>query len=538
MDIQKQTRSADGRKAKQDVLNIPELSVIIPTYNLEKEIGRCLKSVLSQGISDMEVIVVDDGSSDNTAEAVRKYAEKDARITFIPLPENRGVAAARNAALDVAKGEFIHFCDGDDAVPEGAYQEMLSIAREQEADLVTGNYSRMYPDEGGVIRQFSNYSAPTGKERCFESGNTMLWNKIYRRELIERNGIRYDPKLKYYEDFLFFHRVLLAKPVVAYTDKSIYIYTEPITRAVGDSIRYANVSCAEGLDTAWRYIFSSEIDEEDEKLWFQTYRWNLSWYYNYSWKMIQDPATRRTTFDILRALVRWVEENVEFCSWRSEPYASEFKGLFLMDYPAFCLIGYADYLKALALAAHIFPRTPIIPDEIKKVRDPAKHDEIVIQHARKQLAELDETFSAEKDNKRIWRENYLLLLDSLMNDYWREITDAKVKEDIFNTVKANVERYRRDNASCHISDTDILWRFKHIFCMDNPTLQEMDLSEYLMACATQFAIGGAPVVAAAPSAVDPASGFISACESGRIGMKAIIKAAMAWLKFKLRRNKR
>ena len=196
------------KKAKVEISSKQEskidLSAIIPAYKVEKSIADCLESILKQNVDKMEIIIIDDGSIDNTRTIIEKYAEKYKQIVPVFCFENKGVSAARNAGLDVAHGDYIHFCDGDDSVPDRAYEELLRIAKEENADLVTGNYSRMYPNENSVIKPFSHYTAPTGKERCFESGNSMLWNKIYRRSLFEKNHLRFDEELKIYEDCLFF----------------------------------------------------------------------------------------------------------------------------------------------------------------------------------------------------------------------------------------------------------------------------------------------------------------------------------------------
>ena len=95
----------------------PLISVIVPAYNLEECLGRALDSILQQNIKDMEVIVVDDLSSDGTWELIKKYEKKDNRIKSIHMDHRSKPSGARNAALEVAKGKYIHFCDGDDAVP-------------------------------------------------------------------------------------------------------------------------------------------------------------------------------------------------------------------------------------------------------------------------------------------------------------------------------------------------------------------------------------------------------------------------------------
>ena len=117
----------------------PLISVIVPAYNLEDCLGRALDSILKQGIKNMEVIVVDDMSSDGTWELIKKYEKNDNRIISIRMNHRSKPSGARNAALEVAKGKYIHFCDGDDAVPAKSYKVMLEVAEKQNVDIVTGN---------------------------------------------------------------------------------------------------------------------------------------------------------------------------------------------------------------------------------------------------------------------------------------------------------------------------------------------------------------------------------------------------------------
>ncbi|HJD96893.1 glycosyltransferase, partial [Mailhella massiliensis] len=108
----------------------PFLSVIIPVYNVEKYLARCLDSVLAQSFSDMEIICVDDGSTDSSPDILRAYAARDARIRLIHQ-KNRGIAAARNAGLDAAAGRYVAFVDSDDAVTPDIYKSIFSHCPEE-----------------------------------------------------------------------------------------------------------------------------------------------------------------------------------------------------------------------------------------------------------------------------------------------------------------------------------------------------------------------------------------------------------------------
>ena len=119
-----------------------DISVILPTYNNGKYIERAVNSVINQEVEELELIVINDGSTDNSAEILEDLAGKHSCIRVI-TQENRGVSAARNAGLDAASGEFVAFLDGDDTFRPDAIEEMLFLAGQWEADLVVGEFRRI-----------------------------------------------------------------------------------------------------------------------------------------------------------------------------------------------------------------------------------------------------------------------------------------------------------------------------------------------------------------------------------------------------------
>lgn len=117
----------------------PTVSIIIPVYNIEKYIENCLESVISQSFSRLEIICIDDGSTDSSAQRIKEFSSKDNRIIYIHQ-KNAGVSAARNAGLDAATGDYIFFLDGDDYLHPQAIDIMLDCAKKTKADMVCANY--------------------------------------------------------------------------------------------------------------------------------------------------------------------------------------------------------------------------------------------------------------------------------------------------------------------------------------------------------------------------------------------------------------
>ena len=173
-----------------------KLSILIPAYNVERWLPRCLNSILSQVKDDIEIVIVDDGSTDTTLPCANEFAEKwnDIRVFS---KHNEGVGAARNYLLDKACGEFIWFVDSDDYIAEGVLQHILSELNST-IDLLSVSYN------GGVFTPFEG-SATEYIQKGYING--YLWTKIIRRSVIEDAHIRFDPQRYSQEDWFFLMQV-------------------------------------------------------------------------------------------------------------------------------------------------------------------------------------------------------------------------------------------------------------------------------------------------------------------------------------------
>ena len=190
---------------------MPTISVIVPVYKVEPYLRRCVDSVLEQTYQDFELILVDDGSPDNCGAICDEYAAKDPRIRVIHK-ENGGASSARNAGLDTAKGTFIAFVDGDDRILPSLLSEALSGI--EGYDSVCFNYHR--ENLSGQIESTSSYPACVyrwGNEKelfwfLFSSYFSYccgfaVWNRLFRKRIIDRHRIRFEPHASYAEDLFF-----------------------------------------------------------------------------------------------------------------------------------------------------------------------------------------------------------------------------------------------------------------------------------------------------------------------------------------------
>lgn len=192
---------------------MPKLSIIVTAYNIESYIRESLDCVLAQTLHDIEVIVVDDGSTDATPDIIREYASKDARVRPILFEKNTigGVATAANAGMDIASGEFIGFADGDDLYDPTMFEKLHAAAVSHSADLAMCDYQLLdalthevhEPADAGCWR---DYPQETAVQLNDQTRREMLrfisvpWRKIYRRDLVERINLRFPVGDYFYED--------------------------------------------------------------------------------------------------------------------------------------------------------------------------------------------------------------------------------------------------------------------------------------------------------------------------------------------------
>ena len=188
---------------------MPKVSIIIPAYNAEKVLARCLDSVLAQTFTDFELLVMDDGSKDGTAALCDAYAAKDARVRVVHK-QNSGVSDTRNQALNLATGEYLQFLDADDWITPEATALYVHAAEENRADLVISDFYRVVDgwtarkgsiDEEGVLSREEFAACMAKSPADYYYG--VIWNKFYRRELVEKYKLRMDEKLRWCEDFIF-----------------------------------------------------------------------------------------------------------------------------------------------------------------------------------------------------------------------------------------------------------------------------------------------------------------------------------------------
>ena len=201
------------------------ISVIVPVYNVEKYLRQCLHSVINQTYRDVEILIVDDGSTDGSGTVCDVYAEKDNRITVFHT-ENYGLSAARNHALDRAHGDYIAFLDSDDWLEESAIEQLLTVAETTGADIVACRFFQEFVDKtvepGGINTEFVVEGSEVLSTMVIDHKLTEdVWNKFYKAELF--NSIRY-PEGMIFEDKATTYKLLQKAQLLAYTPTPLIHY--------------------------------------------------------------------------------------------------------------------------------------------------------------------------------------------------------------------------------------------------------------------------------------------------------------------------
>lgn len=213
-------------------MNNVKISVIVPVYNTEKYLRRCLDSIVNQSFKDIEIIVVNDCSSDNSLNIIREYMEQDNRIILINKEKNEGLSAARNSGIKLAKGEYIQHIDSDDWIEQNYFKEVYQCAIENNADIVISDFYKDF-DNGNIFYMEDQNIIITKnitliENVCFLKGFPAIWNKLIRRKLYIENNIFHPLGISIGEDlYVILKLFFFSKKIIKYNHAFIhYIQTE------------------------------------------------------------------------------------------------------------------------------------------------------------------------------------------------------------------------------------------------------------------------------------------------------------------------
>ncbi len=209
-----------------------KVSVVVPVYNQEKYLERCMDSILGQSLEEIEVIAVDDGSTDSTPEILERYRQEDSRVTVLHQ-QNLYAGMARNNGLKAAQGEYVIFWDSDDYFAEDALEALYGEIKERDADICVGESTRMDLKTGEVkercylnwdkIPEKRPFSVRDIPQYIFNFGINCTWNKLYKRAFLEGKGLRFSA-LKQANDVYFVMAAYVLAEKITVVDKVVTYY--------------------------------------------------------------------------------------------------------------------------------------------------------------------------------------------------------------------------------------------------------------------------------------------------------------------------
>lgn len=254
---------------------MPQISVIVPVYNVELYLHRCIDSLLSQTFTDFELILVDDGSTDKSGKICDQYAKKDSRIKVIHK-RNEGVSVARNTALEIASGQYTTFCDSDDYCLSMWLEDLINAMRKSNAGLVLSNYQEVDEDENFIqlgIRHYGTWDTSNEKGKIdyiirrvlgkkTEWNGWAIWASLFHTEFIKKYKIQFCASCaNFAEDLGFVLEYLLFCDSVVCIDSCQYCYVQHSNSMMSNSLNIVKLDSLNEVSAQFGHRFFKVITD-------------------------------------------------------------------------------------------------------------------------------------------------------------------------------------------------------------------------------------------------------------------------------------
>lgn len=250
------------------------ISVIIPVYNVEKYLSQCINSILNQTIKNLEIILVDDGSLDDSGNICDEFSKKDNRIVVIHK-ENNGLSSARNAGLEIAKGNYVCFVDSDDWLDENMYETLLKLIKDTNSDISCCRFFKTADSEekipsinDEIIQSFNNIEGLSNFYTDLYTQTVVAWNKLYARKLFD--NVIY-PIGKIHEDEGTTYKLFYKANKITYTNKSLYYYRTTPNSITTSKFNKKRLAIIDIYDEKIKFIKNINNDN----LYAKTLKWYL-----------------------------------------------------------------------------------------------------------------------------------------------------------------------------------------------------------------------------------------------------------------------
>lgn len=294
---------------------MPKVSVIVPVYNVEQYVEKCLETLVNQTLQEIEIIVVNDGSTDNSKQIVEKVRNQFPEKIVYVEKENGGLSDARNYGIPHAKGEYIAFLDSDDYVEKDMYQKMYELAQKENSDMVECDFYWEYPDK----QKIDTGELYEGKKEMLEKVRVVAWNKLIKREILEKAKVQF-PKGYRYEDVPFTYKLIPYLEKVSFLKEPCIHYIQR-EGSISNSQNERNREIFEVLQDVINYYKEKGI--------YKTYETELEYVYTrYAFcssflrmVKIQDKKLREKLLE-----ETWKNVNTNFPNWKKNSILQTRKG--------------------------------------------------------------------------------------------------------------------------------------------------------------------------------------------------------------------
>ena len=264
---------------------MPKISIIVPVYNVEKYLKECLDSIVNQTLKDIEIICVNDGSTDNSLDIIKDYASRDERVKYIDK-QNSGYGNSMNQGLDMVQGEYIGIVESDDFIKPEMYEELYSLAKETDADIVKGGFYHYFTKMNlktrvnAIPEKYANKVTSAKENPEIMSIYPSIWSAVYKNSFIKNNNIRFlETPGASYQDMGFTFKTFAHAQRVYLTIKPYVYYRQDNTNSSVNSKGKVFILCEEYKE------IERFIDEHPEIQSFAKEQMCVCQYIGYKWNL-------------------------------------------------------------------------------------------------------------------------------------------------------------------------------------------------------------------------------------------------------------
>ena len=289
-----------------------KISIIIPVYNVEKYLKQCLDSVISQSYKNLEIICINDCSTDNSLEILKDYASKDSRIKILCNEKNLKVGLTRNRGLEIATGDYIHFLDADDWMEENSYEILVNTLNSNKVDILQFNLQYR---KNGIIEKYDSLNGlnPTETYNLSKNSNIIYtwskysWNKIYSLAFLKKTNILFND-FPCFEDSIFTLNCLLNAQEILFSNTILYNYRKGDTNAL-------TANFDKYIDYAFKYFYESiELCKNlPQDIKYQILLWEFNNIYEICYDLYKEKKFNYNTFrEMLKRIDYSMFESLRF----------------------------------------------------------------------------------------------------------------------------------------------------------------------------------------------------------------------------------